>query len=147
MWQRVRWFGWTPVTLTSIIMLDSVKPFINATDERTQRRANFRRRQKNNSPAIPKLRTGNVQPSVAELLQIGLKNQQAGRLNEAEFYYRAVLTAQPDRRVLGAFRRRISAYTSNLCMGSSPGGTICANDDPILKFNGTDFCRSRRWEE
>ena len=83
--------------------------------------------------------TGNVQPSVAELLQIGLENQQAGRLNEAEFYYRAVLTAQPDRRVLGAFRRRISAYTSNLCMGSSPGGITCANDDPILRFNGTDF--------
>ena len=66
---------------------------------RSQRRANSRHRQKNKSPPIPKLRTANVQPSVAELFQIGLKNQQAGRLTEAEFYYRAVLAAQPDHAV------------------------------------------------
>ena len=66
---------------------------------RSQRRANSRHHQKNNSPPIPKLRTGNVQPSVGELFQIGLKNQQAGRLTEAEFYYRAVLAAQPDHAV------------------------------------------------
>src|SRR6202166_2172575 len=63
---------------------------------RKQRRAAAKLGRASNNPLEETAAVAVVTPGAAELLETGLKHQQAGRLPEAEACYRRVLAAHPD---------------------------------------------------